>query len=101
MPDSSAYGGINNGEEDDGDDGDGDDDGDADDDGGGGDDGASLSAYGGIDKPTPNKKLRGKNLLLSSPCCLSIQSVKSYRTVNVEAPMMMMMMMVCCEKKRR
>ena len=84
MPDSSAYGGINNGEEDDGDDGDGDDDGDADDDGGGGDDGASLSAYGGIDKPTPNKKLRGKNLLLSSPCCLSIQSVKSYRTVNVD-----------------
>ena len=88
---------------DDGDD-DGDDDDDADDDGGGGDDGASLSAYGGIDKPTPNKKLRGKNLLLSSPCCLSLQSVKSYQTVNVEAPMMMMMMMmmmVCCEKKRR
>ena len=69
MPDSSAYGGINNGEDDDGDDGNygGDDDGDADDDGGGGDDDASLSAYGGIDKPAPNKKLRGKNLLLSSP----------------------------------
>ena len=60
MPDSSAYGGINNGEEEDDDD-------DDDDDDDGGDDGASLSAYGGIDKPAPNKKLRGKNLLLSSP----------------------------------